>query len=291
MRLFNPALLWSLLLMAGCASVGPDYSSPVLPVAQRPASFGAPFTGLGTDEIEAQWWQVFDEPALSQLIQQALAANHDIGIATARLDEAKTLLRSVPASVAATVAATWFELQGIEAEQAVVADISQSQSQSQRDSLGLAHHLVSVGATTEFDRLSAEGLLRKVEAVAPDLERRRATSTNALAVLLGQAPRGFKPPLARLGRETLSLRILQVGDPTGLLARRADIAAAERTLAADTAQIGVETADLYPDIQVQGSIGLLAGSLGSLGDAGMQSNFIAPVIQARTQQSLAVVGI
>ena len=287
MRLFNPALLWSLLLMAGCASVGPDYSSPVLPVAQRPASFGAPFTGLGTDEIEAQWWQVFDEPALSQLIPQALAANHDIGIATARLDEAKTLLRSVPASVAATVAATWFELQGIEAEQAVVADISQSQ----RDSLGLVHHLVSVGAATEFDRLSAEGLLRKVEAVAPDLERRRATSTNALAVLLGQAPRGFKPTLARLGRENLSLRILQVGDPTGLLARRADIAAAERTLAADTAQIGVETADLYPDIQVQGSIGLLAGSLGSLGDAGMQSNFIAPVIQARTQQSLAVVGI
>ncbi|MEZ0530770.1 TolC family protein, partial [Pseudomonas sp. Env-73] len=176
---------------------------------------------------------------------------------------------------AATVAATWFELQGIEAEQAVVADISQSQ----RDSLGLVGQMVSVGAATEFDRLRAEALLRNVEAVAPDLERRRAKSTNALAVLLGQAPQGFKPPLARPGRETLNLRTLQVGDPAGLLARRADIAAAERTLAAATAQIGVETAGLYPDIQVQGSIGLLAGSLSALGDAGMQSNFIAPVIR------------
>jgi len=342
-----PLFMLPLLLVAGCAAVGPDYSAPVLPAPHRPASFGAPVAGLGSGEVEVQWWQVFDEPALSQLIQQALAANHDIGIAAARLDEAKALLResrqgflpsggaalgyehrqrsevetpfgeqrsiettraavdaaweidlfgrvrrsveaaqaqagsrqallrSVQASVAATVAATWFELQGIEAEQAVVADISQSQ----RDSLGLVGQMVSVGAATEFDRLRAEALLRNVEAVAPDLERRRARATNALAVLLGQAPQGFKPPLARPGRETLNLRTLQVGDPAGLLARRADIAAAERTLAAATAQIGVETAGLYPDIQVQGSIGLLAGSLSALGDAGMQSNFIAPVIR------------
>lgn len=347
MKLAYQAFLVSSLLLAGCTAVGPDYSAPVLPAAQRPASFGAPIAGLGTGDVEVQWWRVFDEPALSQLIQQALAANHDIGIAAARLDEAKAmlresrqgflpsggtalgyehrqrsevetplgqqrslettraaldaaweidlfgrvrrsveaaqaqagsrqaLLRGVQASVAATVAATWFELQGVEAEQAVVADISQSQ----RDSLGLVEHLVSVGAATEFDRLRAEALLRNVEAVAPGLERRRATTTNALAVLLGQAPQGFKPPQARPGRETLNLRTLQVGDPGGLLARRADIAAAERVLAAETAQIGVATAGLYPDIQVQGSIGLLAGSLGALGDSGMQSNFIAPVIR------------
>ena len=68
----------------------------------------------------------------------------------------------------------------------MVADISQSQ----RDSLGLVGQMVSVGAATEFDRLRAEALLRNVEAVAPDLERRRAKATNALAVLLGQAPQG-----------------------------------------------------------------------------------------------------
>ncbi|RMU39508.1 hypothetical protein ALP29_00745 [Pseudomonas syringae pv. avii] len=237
MKQAYPAFLLSLTLLAGCGSVGPDYSAPVLPAAQRATSFGAPIAGLGPGEVEVQWWQVFDEPALSQLIQQALAANHDIGIAAARLDEAKALLResrqgflpsggaalgyehrqrsevetpfgeqrsiettraavdaaweidlfgrvrrsveaaqalagsrqallrSVQASVAATVAATWFELQGIEAEQAVVADISQSQ----RDSLGLVGQMVSVGAATEFDRLRAEALLRNVEAVAPDL--------------------------------------------------------------------------------------------------------------------------
>ncbi|MEG1325250.1 MAG: TolC family protein, partial [Janthinobacterium sp.] len=68
-------------------------------------------------------------------------------------------------------------------------------------------------------------------------------------------------------------------DPAGLLARRADIAEAERNLAAATARIGVETAGLYPEVQVTGSIGLVAGSLDAMGDAGMQSSFLGPVIR------------
>ena len=313
MKQAYPAFLLSLTLLAGCGSVGPDYSAPVLPAAQRATSFGAPIAGLGPGEVEVQWWQVFDEPALSQLIQQALAANHDIGIAAARLDEAKALLREsrqgfLPSGGAALgyehrqrseVETPFGEQRSIETTRAAVdaaweidlfgrvrrsVEAAQAQAGSRQALLrnvqaSLVGQMVSVGAATEFDRLRAEALLRNVEAVAPDLERRRAKSTNALAVLLGQAPQGFKPPLARPGRETLNLRTLQVGDPAGLLARRADIAAAERTLAAATAQIGVETAGLYPDIQVQGSIGLLAGSLSALGDAGMQSNFIAPVIR------------
>ncbi len=80
-------------------------------------------------------------------------------------------------------------------------------------------------------------------------------------------------------RERLTLRTLGVGDPAGLLARRADIAAAERNLAAATARIGVETAGLYPQVEVRGSIGLVAGNLDALDESGTSFNVLNPVIR------------
>lgn len=339
--------LSALFLLVGCASVGPDYSAPALSSSQFPASFGEPSAALSSGAVEVQWWRAFDEPALTTLIQRALAANHDIGIAAVRLDEAKAvlresrqgflprggpalgyeharrsevetpsgqsrhaesyrgaldasweidlfgrvrrsveaataqagsreaLLRGVQAGVAAEVAATWFEMRGLEAELAVVADISQSQ----RESLNMVTRMVGADSATEFDRLRAEALLRGVEATAPELERRRAAATNALAILLGETPQTFRLPAAKPEDERLAVRTLAVGDPAGLLLRRSDIAAAERALAAATARIGVETAGLYPEIQVQGSIGFVAGSLDALGEAGTQSSFIGPAIR------------
>lgn len=324
MRSSYQALLFPLsaLLLAGCAVVGPNYSPPSLLSSQFPTSFGEPPAGLGSGAVEVKWWRAFDDPALATLIQRALAANHDIGIAVVRLEEAKAtlgesrqgflprggaalghenrrqsdvetppgqprqietyrgavdasweidlfgrvrrsveaaqaqagsreaLLRGVQAGVAAAVAATWFELRGIEAELAVAADISQSQ----RESLGLVERLVRAGSASEFDRLRTEALLHHVEVAVPELERRCAASA-ALAILLGETPQTFTPLAATPAREALAVRTIAVGDPAALLSRRADIAAAERTLAAATARIGVETAGLYPegDLRAGGS--------------------------------------
>lgn len=352
MRRPIPKLLLPLsvfLLLAGCAA-GPDYSSPSLPSlpsSQFPTSFGETPAGLAAGAVDETWWRAFDDPALVTLIRRALAVNHDIGIAGARLDEAKALLRenrqgflpragaalsyenrrrsevetpsdlsrdsetyrgavdtswevdlfgrvrrsveaaqaqagsrealmrSVQAAVASEVAATWFELRGIDAEISVVASIIQSQ----RESLALVERLVSAGSASEFDRLRAETLLRNVEVAAPELQRRRAVAANALAILVGETPQTFRLPPNTPAREALEIRTIVVGDPLSLISRRADISAAERSLAAATARIGVEKASLYPDVQVQGSIGFLAGSLGALSWAGSQSGFVAPVIR------------
>jgi outer membrane protein TolC len=56
---------------------------------------------------------------------------------------------------------------------------------------------------------------------------------------------------------------IPVGDGTALIKRRPDIRAAERRLAAATAGIGVETAQLYPQVALRGSAGL-ANAIGSL---------------------------
>lgn len=341
------APLVTLMLLAGCAAVGPDYVAPSLPATQLPARFDELPAGLGPGSVEARWWGAFDEPALTALVQRALAANHDIAIAAVRLEEARAmlresrqgflprggpalsyenrrwsevqtpagqsrqnetyrgavdasweidlfgrvrrsveaaraqagsreaLLRGVQASVATEVAATWFELRGIEAELAVSADTRQSQ----RDSLSMVERQVNAGAATEFDRLRAEALLRSVEVSVPELERRRDASVNALAILLGEPPQRFTPPAAEPGEQALALRTIAVGEPTALLWRRSDIAAAERALAAATAQIGVETAGLYPEVQVQGSIGVVTGSLDGMSGAGALSSFIGPMIR------------
>ncbi|MGD4467743.1 TolC family protein, partial [Xanthomonas citri pv. citri] len=77
----------------------------------------------------------------------------------------------------------------------------------------------------------------------------------------------------------LTLRSLGDVEPAGLLARRADIAAAERTVAAATARLGVETAGLYPQVEVRGSIGLVAGNLDALAESGTSFNVLNPVIR------------
>lgn len=338
--------LSALILLAGCTAVGPDYAPPSSLSSQYPTSFGEPSAGLVAEAVEVAWWRNFDDLALADLVQRALAANHDIGIAAMRVEESKAmlrethqdflprggsalsyenrrrgeietppglprqidtyraavdasweidlfggvrrsveaaraqagsreaLLRGVQAGVAAAVAATYFELRGTEAELAVVADITQSQ----RESLGLVERLVTAGSASEFDRLRAEALLRHVEVAVPELERRRAALANALAVLLGETPQTFSLAATTHEGDAPTIRTIAVGDPAALLSRRADIAAAERNLAAATARIGLEAAGLYPEVQIQGSIGLIAGSLHAMSGAGALTGFLAPVM-------------
>jgi multidrug efflux pump len=78
-----------LVFLSGCMLVGPDYRTPQ---TQMPAAFAnQPQEGVSTQEVETAWWEGFKDDRLTQLVSLALANNHDLRIATARLREARAL--------------------------------------------------------------------------------------------------------------------------------------------------------------------------------------------------------
>ncbi|GGD44476.1 efflux transporter outer membrane subunit [Erythrobacter arachoides] len=123
-----------------------------------------------------------------------------------------------------------------------------------------------------------EALRDQRAADIPALEAQRRAALFALATLTGRAPADL-PPIA--GERSIALEIaapLPVGDGAAMLARRPDIRAAERRLAANTARIGVATADLYPRITLGGSVGSTATSLGDLLSGGALNFLVGPLI-------------
>lgn len=86
------------LALAAC-TVGPDYVRPELPTPERFVRSEAPGGHVrALDEAwrtdgRAEFWRGFGDPLLEVLVDEALAANHDLRIALARYDQANALLR------------------------------------------------------------------------------------------------------------------------------------------------------------------------------------------------------
>ena len=86
--------LWTLAL-GGCA-LGPDYERPSV---GEPASFRMQ-QGASLEEVslaDLGWWELFQDENLQALIRKALVENKDVGIAVARVREARALLAATGA--------------------------------------------------------------------------------------------------------------------------------------------------------------------------------------------------
>jgi multidrug efflux system outer membrane protein len=79
------AVTLAALALSACASGGARYERP--PVAMPP-SYSAPASAEG---VAGAWWALFRDPALDRLVVEALAANQDLALASARVDEARAL--------------------------------------------------------------------------------------------------------------------------------------------------------------------------------------------------------
>ena len=126
------------------------------------------------------------------------------------------------------------------------------------DNLRIVQNKYNVGVSQRSDVLTAQTSLNSAKAQAADLMRTRAQYEHAIAVTIGVPPSSFTLAAIPYALKTPSVPL---GVPSTLLQRRPDVAAAERTMAASNAQIGVALAGFFPDVSLTGSDGFSAATL------------------------------
>ncbi|GAA0314428.1 efflux transporter outer membrane subunit [Sphingomonas oligophenolica] len=134
----------------------------------------------------------------------------------------------------------------------------------QDDNLEITGFRVQAGLVSSLDSEQSRQQRAQTAATIPTLEQNYQTAVNRLGVLTGQAPGALKAELEATAPIPKGPDSLAVGIPVDTLRQRPDVRAAERQLAAATAQIGVAKAQLYPALNITGNIGTAASSIGGL---------------------------
>jgi NodT family efflux transporter outer membrane factor (OMF) lipoprotein len=125
------------------------------------------------------------------------------------------------------------------------------------------------GTATRLDVEQAKTILEQTRSTIPALQITLGQANDTLCILLGIPPRDLGPDLGpgpdSDGDPLPNLPTwVAAGIPADLLRRRPDVRSAERQVAAQSAQIGVAEADLYPTIFVNGTLGWEAQDLSKL---------------------------
>ena len=129
----------------------------------------------------------------------------------------------------------------------------QAIADADRQDLDMIVKAHNAGGATEADIAAAREQLALDSSAIPPQKQRLAAARHAMAVLVGKAPSDFEPPDfdAKSGSLPPSL---PVSIPSQLVHERPDILEAEAKLHEATAEVGVATANLYPNISLTGVI-------------------------------------
>ncbi|HEX4293579.1 MAG TPA: efflux transporter outer membrane subunit [Rhizomicrobium sp.] len=120
------------------------------------------------------------------------------------------------------------------------------------------------GFVTELDVNAVRTQVAAAQAQVPALQAQARAAEHAIAVLMGKQPEDLTALLDPPTAVPSPPATLPVGLPSDLLRRRPDIRAAERQLAAASAQIGVATADLYPKFNLLAGVSFTSNHLSNL---------------------------
>lgn len=194
--------------------------------------------------------------------------------ARARTEAAVWNGRDAGISLIAEVADDYLQLRLAQQREAVARD----EIARQKRSLELLGNIAKVGLVPEGDTIRQRAQLATAQASLEPLVAEQAVQIHAIAVLLARAPDAMFVELSARQPPLAAPPAVPPGLPSDLLRRRADIRAAERELAATTADIGVAVADLYPKISLTGMGELISTALGNL--------FTADSLQATASSAL-----
>ncbi len=156
------------------------------------------------------------------------------------------------------VATTYFSLLELDMEM----EIARRTLATREDSLRLIRVRQQGGVATMLDVRQAEQLVYTASQTIPDTERLIEQTENQISLLLGKNPGPVRRGTSLTAQEQPPS--VPVGIPSSLLERRPDIKAAEHTLAAADANIGVARAAYFPQISLTGLLGFESSQLSSL---------------------------
>jgi len=156
--------------------------------------------------------------------------------------------------------------------------IAEKNLSSQRKSLNLVRTKRAAGIAPALDLSQAEANVASTEARLPQLHAQLRLAINRLSVLLGEHPGAIQGEVGSPGEIPSPPEKILISIPADLMRQRPDIRRAERLLAAQTARIGVQTADLYPRISLSGFFGFSAQNPGDLIQARSRAFALGPTV-------------
>lgn len=196
--------------------------------------------------------------------------------AAARLEQAVELDRAAQMRVAAETARAYFELRGAQHE----LDALDAALDAARASTALVSRRLEAGDASRAELAQAEAELARLEADRPQRTARVRVAAQAIGVLVGGLPE-TELALLETAPDFVELAALPIGERADLLRRRPDVRAAERALAAATADIGIKTADLFPRMSIGATGGFQSLDTGDLLESASEFGAIAPMITWR----------
>lgn len=225
---------------------------------------GSPQVGYGGVRERVQRSE--EQPALLAFGREPTYNNYAVNLALsweidvwgrlARADEAaraemlagEQARRAVMLNVVTGVADLYVQLLSLDRQ----LELARLSLANRRDAAALLESRYKGGSGTLIEATRAQALVEELQAELPLIERDITLAENALAGLLGRHP----GPVPRRSIDTLKLPPVPQGIPSDVLDRRPDVLAAEQTLIAANARIGVAKGQYFPTISLTGALGL-----------------------------------
>jgi len=203
----------------------------------------------------------------------------------------KSDLENIRLSAQAQLAQDYFQLCSLDTQKKILDDTLVIYQKF----LTLTKNRYASGVAAESDVLQAQTQLEGTQAQSIDIGVQRSQMEHAIALLIGKPASDFSVPAMAL---PAAVPVVPAGLPSEILERRPDIAAAERTVAAANALIGVAESAYFPTLTLSASGSYGASDLSrifsspnplwSVGPALAESIFDAGLRQAQTSQAKAV---
>nr|VVH85230.1 Toluene efflux pump outer membrane protein TtgI precursor [Pseudomonas aeruginosa] len=187
-------------------------------------------------------------------------------------EAAEADLQQLQVSLIAELVDAYGQLRGAQLRE----KIALSNLENQKESRQLTEQLRDAGVGAELDVLRADARLAATAASVPQLQAEAERARHRIATLLGQRPEELTVDLSPRDLPAIT-------SPADRRSRRtaappADIRAAERRLAASTADVGVATADLFPRVSLSGFLGFTAGRGSQIGSSAARAWSVGPSI-------------